>query len=244
MMTANQHVRRLVTALALGCICIQVAACSGSDHKPAASSTAPPPVATSPAAPTKPAAPPVEWLLSAADINTAMGATGMTVATTDTKISEDGPDVIPKNCLFAYGPAQNRIYAVSNWSAVRRQTVQEPNDDPAHMVDQTLVSFPSANDVGAFFSRSAQEWPACANHQFMHRDLRHNDETWVTGAVTNTNNMLSVTNIQQRTHGWGCQRALTVANNVAIDIAACSYTRSDAAINIASQIAAKVRAAR
>jgi PknH-like extracellular domain len=186
----------------------------------------------------------VEWLLSAADINTAMGATGMTVATTDTKISNDGTDVTPKNCLALYGPAELRVYAVSNWSAVRRQSVQEPNDDPAHMVNQTVVSFPSANDVGAFFSRSAQEWPDCANHQFMHRDLRHNDETLVTGAVTNTNGVLSVSNIQQRTHGWGCQRALTVANNVAIDIAACSYTRSDAAINIADGIAAKVRAAR
>jgi len=174
-----------------------------------------------------------------------MGATGMTVAASDTnKINDDGPDVTPKNCLPLYSDAEARVYAVGNWSAMRRQKVQEPNDDPAHMVFQAVVSFPSANDAGAFFSRSAQEWPACANHQFMHRDLRHNDETWVTGAVTNTNGVLSVSNIQQRTHGWGCQRALTVANNVAIDVGACSYTRSDAAINIANQIAAKVRAAR
>jgi PknH-like extracellular domain len=37
-----------------------------------------------------------------------------------------------------------------------------------------------------------------------------------------------------------CQRALTVANNVAVDITTCSENQSDAAVNIANRIAAKV----
>ena len=40
-----------------------------------------------------------------------------------------------------------------------------------------------------------------------------------------------------------CERALTVANNVAIDIDVCGVDPSSAAVKIADQIAAKVRTA-
>jgi PknH-like extracellular domain len=40
--------------------------------------------------------------------------------------------------------------------------------------------------------------------------------------------------------GPACQRALTVSNNVAIDIAACPNNPGNTAIKIADQIAAKV----
>jgi PknH-like extracellular domain len=63
---------------------------------------------------------------------------------------------------------------------------------------------------------------------------------WTVGPVSNTNGTLSATRPQVGGNGWTCQRALTVANNVAIDVSACSYTQSDSAINIAHQIAAKV----
>ena len=43
-------------------------------------------------------------------------------------------------------------------------------------------------------------------------------------------------------HDGPCQRALTVANNVAIDIMACADKPSDAAVTIAHQIAAKAAA--
>ena len=40
--------------------------------------------------------------------------------------------------------------------------------------------------------------------------------------------------------GWACQRALTVSNNIAVDVAACSVNPAQAAVIIAHQIAAKV----
>jgi serine/threonine kinase PknH len=66
------------------------------------------------------------------------------------------------------------------------------------------------------------------------------------GPVSNTNGTLSATKTQVAptvsVNGSPlfCQRALTLANNVVIDVEACSSTQSDAAVNIAHQISAKV----
>jgi hypothetical protein len=70
------------------------------------------------------------------------------------------------------------------------------------------------------------------------------DQVWTVGPVSNTNGTLSDTQTTQAGNGFTCQRALTVTNNVAIDVAACSRNQpdfqSDSAVNIAQQIAAKV----
>jgi hypothetical protein len=52
---------------------------------------------------------------------------------------------------------------------------------------------------------------------------------------------LSATKTEAGDHdGWACQRALTEANNVVIDVVACAYTQSDFAVKVAQLIAAKV----
>ncbi len=63
------------------------------------------------------------------------------------------------------------------------------------------------------------------------------------GPVSNTNGTLSatITGILARNGDNAvCERALTVANNVAVDVDACGASPSGAAVNIADQIAAKV----
>ena len=64
--------------------------------------------------------------------------------------------------------------------------------------------------------------------------------TWTVSAVSNTNGTLSVRKTREGGNGWNCQRALTVRNNVAVDVTACSYKQGDFGINIAHQIADKV----
>ena len=132
------------------------------------------------------------------------------------------------------------------------QAPHEPGDNWTHFVYQDLVLSPSAHDAGAFFSASAQRWPACANRQYTLTAAGQPDQVWTVGPVSNTNGTLSATHTlgggnSSVTWNWdSCQRALTVANNVAIDVLACSEnrsdSRSDSAVNIAHQIAAKVPA--
>ena len=106
----------------------------------------------------------------------------------------------------------------------------------------------SAVNAGAFFTASTQRWLACANRQLTATD-RGNPSVgiWAVGPVLNTNGILSATKTLVSLNGnpsdgrRTCRRALTVANNVAIDINACAFgLPADAAIDIAHQIAAKV----
>jgi hypothetical protein len=193
-------------------------------------------------------------LLSADQINTAMGTTVLMVKETTGAMSNLAAHLPDKACQPIVNAAEAQVYEGSGWSTMLGQALQEPGRTFRHVVEQVVVSFPSAKEAGAFFTASTQSWPACANRQFtvvmMGTNLVH-----TAGPVSNTNGTLSVTQNQDGVDlVFSCQRALTVANNIVVDVAACSLkqpdpqfdaqvdTQSDAAINIAHQIAAKVPA--
>jgi hypothetical protein len=187
-------------------------------------------------------------LLSPEQISRAMGTTGLTVdETTGTmpNLAEQVPDTA---CLPIVSPAESQVYRGSGWTTMVGQTLAEPGDRFIHKVEQVVVSFPSAKEAGAFFTASARSWPDCAERHFnlvvMGTNMAH-----TSGPVSNNNGILSITQNQDGVAlTFTCQRALTVANNTVIDVAACSLHRTAAAIHsnaaavIAHQIAAKVPA--
>jgi serine/threonine kinase PknH len=188
-------------------------------------------------------------LLSVDQINAAVGATGITAFGTDTAMADDSvlPTLSDRACLPLQTPVAASVYADSGWSAVRMQGLRDDNAN-THLVAQAVVSFSSAMKAGAFYTESTQSWLACANRQLTVAD-RGNPSSgiWAVGPVSNTNGILSTTKTLVSNNGTPsdgrrtCQRALTVANNVAIDILACSFgLPAGAVINIAQQIAAKV----
>src|ERR1700686_637812 len=226
--------RPLTAALAVTGICILTAGCSSASNQSSKTSTTTSTTTTT-------TAPPVAetaldgLLLPPEQVNTAMGATEMTVTKTHTSMSDDSATMAPKECLAIDGSAQAEVYAGSGYTAERDQTLQE-GDNFAHYVEQAVVWFPSAKQAGAFFTASAQQWPAC--RQYTHTQT---NSLWDVGPISNTNGTLSTTATQQNANapGWGCGRALAIRNNVAIDVNTCSANPTDSAVNIANQIAAK-----
>jgi len=182
-------------------------------------------------------------LLSPDRIDSAMGATGMTVTHNQTAMDDDAPHVSDKDCLRLYAAADSTVYAGSGWTAERAQYL---DGRPNYRVFQSVVLFRSAHDSTAFLTGVTPHWFACANRQYT--DTVGSPQVWTVGPVANNNGTLSATETAAtgtgtEVAGWTCQRALTVAVDVAVDIIACNSSRSDAAINIARQIAAKVAAA-
>jgi hypothetical protein len=241
-------VAALVVAAALVGAGIYIA--TKKSNKPAASSSTTTPTTTTPAGPPVAEAALEGLLLSPDQINTAMGATGMTVSVppNPTVMWDESAFLPDKACVPLWGPAERLAYAGSGSGAVHGQMLGEPTHNvlPSHNVLQYVVLFSSAHDADAFFTASAQRWPACSNRQYTH--TFGGGAVWTVGPVSNTNGILSATETADVTTNVGnvsptCQRALTVANNVAIDVAACTTNRSDspsgAAVNIAQQIAAK-----
>jgi hypothetical protein len=151
----------------------------------------------------------------------------------------------PLNGAVLAGP-----YADSGWTAFRNQVLQDPGTSGAsfgHRVDQGVVLFPSSHDADAFFSSSAQSWPACSNRSYTTSHAGQPDQQWSVGPISNANGTLSYHNTTPGGDVWAyttCQRALTAASNVIVDVQVCSTDRSDsdsdAAVTVAREIAARV----
>jgi serine/threonine kinase PknH len=208
--------------------------------------TSPGSTANKPATTTSTPPPPVPvaaldgLLLSPDQINSAMGTTGMGIAGNGTDLANDAATVADVNCRGIDSVQEVSSYAGSGWTAVRDQLLRLPlqGDHYDFFVAQGVASFPSANAATGLFTAVSQRWPDCSNHRYT--SSTQPPAGWTTGPLSNTNGTLSITTSQEGGNGWNCQRALTATNNIVIDISACSLKPTDAAVNIAHQIAAKV----
>jgi hypothetical protein len=179
-------------------------------------------------------------LLDPTEINAAMAAAGMTVHTSRQNMWDDSPNVADKNCLAVDGPAEDKIYAGSGWTAMRAQVLQEPGETWAHYVLQSVIAFPSVADATAFFTVSSNSWRACSNRRFTYTRPGP-DPVWTTAQVSNAAGTLAISLVMDGLRHWTCQHALTVANRVAVDVRACGCNQTHpAAVAIAGQIAAKL----
>jgi hypothetical protein len=241
--------RELTAAFTVAAACILTAACGGGGNEDATSSipsTTASPTTSTPASPTTstPAPPVAEaeldgLLLSPAEIDTAVGATGMTVAATSTSLAQDitVPPDAPKEkvaCVGIAATAEAQAYAGSGSTAVRDQLLKTSGNGAPLSADQAVVLFPAAGEAATFFAESAKRWPTC-------REYNLGGSPVEVGKVSNNDGMLATSVIIRKENqpNSRCERALTVKNNVAIDVSTCDGS-SDSAVKIANQIGAKV----
>lgn len=227
--------RTLATTITAVGLCFFTVGCGGGKPGPL------PPAAASSASDTSTVVSPVTesaldgLLLSPSDIGAAVGATGTYVVASNDALAEDIqlPSDAPEEklaCVGIAGTAEALAYAGSGSTAARDQFLQGTGSDGAQLVaDQSVVLFPSADKAAAFFTVSAEKWPMC--HEFT-----LGGATSPVGPSVNNNGMLSTSFTRENKT---CQRALTVANNVAIDVSTCG-SGPDSAVAIARKIAAKV----
>jgi uncharacterized protein YegL len=166
-------------------------------------------------------------LLSSDQINTTMGVTGMAPKTDTTTMNDSSASTSAQACVVMNDAGEATVYANSGWTATRVRMVAKPHYGSM----QAVVLFSSAHDASAFFTISTRSWPGCSNREFT-----GGSDTFTVGPVSNVDAILSVSMTGDAS--FHCERALTVANNVAIDIATCGVPGS--AVNIAHQIAAKI----
>jgi serine/threonine kinase PknH len=215
-----------------------------SSHGSAANKPAPASTAASPPPPVM--ASTLDALFpSPAQINTAMGATGITVTKTQEQMENTSASVHGSACVFAGARRIRRTMpAAGGVPFADRDWKMPPTSRRTSIWFYTyVVLFPSAGQAAAFFTASSQQrWPACSNRQYTAAAAENQSTTitWDVGPVSNTDGTLSLTKTQERTNGWACQRALAVRNNVVIDVSACSFNLADSAVKITNQIAAKV----
>jgi len=175
-------------------------------------------------------------LLTPAQINPLIGANGMAVVRKHDAMSDDSATMKPAECLAIDGSAQAPVYANSGFTAVRDQELND-GDNFTHYAEQAVVLFPTVKQAQVFLVASALRWPQC--HHYMHTQSR---TQWDVGPISDDNDVLSTIATQQEAQagGWACGRALTVKNNVVVDVNTCSANPANSAVDIANQIVAKV----
>lgn len=226
------------------------------DHIEGHTTAAPPP----PPGPTIGQAALANLLLSPAEVDTTLGLTGTASVNKIDKLQDDAEFrqlfpagwKFPDECIYATNPAMASVYAGSGNTAVsgEHDSVSPPpgSNDPKPEVRQAEVLFPSANEANAFFTTSAQRWPACANRALTPPGTDNLIANFAVGPVANANGILTTTvNVKLGNPDPGgaplnvsCQRALTVRGNVAIDVNGCRTNPGDLAVNVANQIAGKI----
>lgn len=88
-------------------------------------------------------------LLDLSQINAALGATSMKVWFNAKAMWDWSKSVADKNCLAIDGPAQEKVYAGTGWTAMRGQRLDDSIDDSKkrdHYAIQAVVGFPTAHD--------------------------------------------------------------------------------------------------
>ena len=95
-------------------------------------------------------------LLTPAQINPLMGATGIAIIRKHDAMSDDSATMRPKECLAIDGSAQAQVYANSGFTAVRDQELND-GDNFTHYAEQAVVLFPTVKQA-----QSSSSARACA----------------------------------------------------------------------------------
>lgn len=208
--------------------------------------TSPPPSSAA-AAPVPVAA--LEGLLLAPDeLNQLLRTVQLSAEKTQTTMV-DG-DVAEPQCASAWRNAWQSAYEGSGWLAVRNQYLGNGDhpevlgDNMENKVFQSVVSFPLAVDANAFYAKQATAWKACNGRKVDEHDKGDPPtphDLWVLGEANDHDGLLTMPASDDNSdNGWSCQRALTIRNNVAVDVLACRSHPTDQGEAVASAIAAKV----
>nr|WP_231985715.1 sensor domain-containing protein [Mycobacterium sp. E3247] len=183
-------------------------------------------------------------LLDDRKINDILGA-GMRIRYRTQEMWDSSQTFSDQSCLAVAGPAQRAVYADTGWTAVRGERLDDSFDDPKvrnDSVNQAVIAYPAARQANAFYGASVRRWAACANRRFVDHPPGQPEIAWAVADSHQVGGTLSTSEEQERSpDGWRCQRALTVRNNVVIDVAACgSFLPGSSAVDLAQQIAAAV----
>ncbi|AFJ34264.1 serine/threonine-protein kinase PknH/PknJ [Mycobacterium sp. MOTT36Y] len=178
-------------------------------------------------------------LLGPSDINTVMGSSTMQPGKPITSTDHSAVTVSTPDCQGALYTTQDPVYAGTGYTSVSGLVSSEPGDNYDHWVNQAVVLFPSADKAKSFLENSAEKWKGCAGKTVT---VTNKSKTyrWTFAQVQGSPPKITLMDTQEGADGWECQRALTVANNVIVDINACGYHISDQGAQIADKIAARI----
>jgi hypothetical protein len=175
-------------------------------------------------------------LLSADDINSVMGTSAMAPGQVASELPDNHSLMANVNCLGIWQVGEKALYGDSGLTGVRVQTLRQPDNDTwEYRVAQAAAAYPTPEVAKTFLDQSADHWSKCTNHRV---NITLNDQptrTWWFADLTESANQLSMT-VTRGENEKSCQRVLSLASNVIVDVQACGPTSADQAATIAHKM--------
>lgn len=149
-----------------------------------------------------------------------------------------GLSVTPAHCAGAVAPVTEATYSGSGYSGLAGQAL---NATTARVI-QGVVSFADADFAKFFYDTQLTLWRGCQDTDVTvaYSGGDKTDQVHL-GAVAESAGMANVLIVPSAaTTNRQCQRALTVRNNVVVDVRVCSPNLHDAGVTLARSIAQRV----
>ncbi len=182
-------------------------------------------------------------LLTSSEVNTLAGASDMTAGKPTTAMDTSSYTLSLPKCQGALYPVQGPAYTGTGYQAVSGLVYRDPKDSDGnthHIVDENVVSFPTADKAKAFAQSAQESWKACAGQPITITTDQAKIYRWTFGQIAGDPPKISLTRTQENAQGWACQHAISAANNIVVDIDACDYKLSNQGAEAADQIVAKI----
>lgn len=171
-------------------------------------------------------------LLSDSDIN-AISGVGMVQFGTSNEFTDFSEQVSDADCLGAAYPAEKYVYAGMGWTSVRIELfVDFGTPNLAHVVEQSLILFDTAEEATEFFQQSRRQWRDCAESW---KHVTVDGRPWMPSDVDDIGDMV-IAQDAERVERSRCQHALGVWSNLIIESLSCDYRANEEATAIVSRI--------
>jgi hypothetical protein len=190
-------------------------------------------------------------LRSAGDLNSIMGTTAITPGADFTAPRYHSYLRPEANCLGAWVVGERAVYGESGLTAIRGQVVRQPTTSDADWdalvvtaadwdsaVVEAVASYPSAGEAQKFFTATSDRWSKCANHR-VNITINNERTTWKSGELTKNEGELTMP-ITRWAREKSCQRALSIRNDIVVDVAACATSVTTQAEGVVSAIQSKI----
>ncbi len=182
-------------------------------------------------------------LLSSSEVNSLMGATNMTAGKPILAMETSTSTSAPPNCLGVLYTSQTTVYDGTGYTGISGLVYSENGDNFDHWVNEGVVAFPSADKAKAFQQTAVDNWKGCAGKTVTVTNNKGKTYRWTFTQLQGGLPRMMMTDTQEGADGWTCQRAMSQANNVIVDINACAYHIAEQAGQVADKIVEKINSA-
>jgi serine/threonine protein kinase len=179
-------------------------------------------------------------LLTGDEITSTTHGDVVVLETDTTTLPDDTATVDNPQCLGAWAPAQQSVYASTSYRAAVVQTLRAMNQSEIQDgVTQAVVAVPTQNTAGKSYAKQRGQWALCGGKAITVTAPGQPAQSWDFGQPVTTAGVMVLT----ATLGGGatsCQHGLLERGNVVIDIRQCRASGSFDVASLLNATAAKV----